>query len=83
MENQKQKIEKLENLILLLEGQEKKLRRKPSLKSTKMRLRLNDPGFDISNTMTYLNTGSKKEMLISFLSDNYLTPFLIKLISSR
>ncbi|MFK2822972.1 hypothetical protein ACOJTA_11775 [Malaciobacter sp. WC5094] len=83
MENQKQKIEKLENLILLLEGQEKKLRRKPSLKSAKMRLRLNDPGFDISNTMTYLNTGSKKEMLISFLSDNYLTPFLIKLISSR
>ena len=81
MENEKEKIEKLEELIFLLEGQEKKRSKKLSLQEAKLKLKLSDLGFDVNNSLTYFNKGLNKEFLVSFLNENYLTPFLIKLIN--
>lgn len=80
MENTAQKIKKLEEVIYLLEGNQKP-KKKLTLEAAKIRLKERDPGFDIKESISYLNKGSKKEILISFLNENYLTPYLIKLIN--
>ncbi|MGB6328529.1 MAG: hypothetical protein WBF48_06350 [Halarcobacter sp.] len=80
MENTAQKIKKLEEVICLLEGNQKP-KKKLTLEAAKIRLKARDPGFDIKESISYLNKGSKKEILISFLNENYLTPYLIKLIN--
>ena len=81
MENRTRKIEKLNNLISKLEGNTNiPTTKKKSLKDTKLKLLSIDPGYDIGAPLKSLNSRDKKEFIASFLSENYIKPFLIKIL---
>jgi len=77
-----QKIAKLNRLTAMLEGRSNVVQKR-SLDIAKARLRLRDPGVDITKTLNGLNNGDTKEALAYFLCDNFLTPLIIKFISKK
>ncbi|RXJ80178.1 hypothetical protein [Arcobacter sp. F2176] len=82
MENRTKKIEKLNNLVSQLEGNDSIFTRKvTSVKIAKLKLRAIDPGYDISDTLKSFNSGTKEELIASFISQNYVKPFLVKLLA--
>jgi|AAFY01.1.fsa_nt_gi hypothetical protein len=82
MENRTKKIEKLNNLVSKLEGDNSIFTKKPSsLKIAKLKLRAVDPGYDIGDTLKSFNSGTKEELIATFISQNYVKPFLVKLLA--
>lgn len=82
MENRTKKIEKLNNLVSKLEGDDSIFTKKPdSLKIAKLKLRLVDPGYDIGDTLKCFNSGTRDELIATFVSQNYIKPFLLKLLA--
>ncbi|NVJ53909.1 MAG: hypothetical protein HWD90_09430 [Campylobacteraceae bacterium] len=82
MENRAKKIEKLNNLVSKLEGEDSIFRRKPSsVQIAKLKLKAIDPGYDIGDTLKSFNSGAKEELIATFVSQNYVKPFLMKLLS--
>ena len=75
-----QKIAKLNKVTAMLEGRPR-VARKLSLDVAKARLRLRDPGFEITQTLKSLNHGEGKEAATYFMFDNFLTPLIVKLVS--
>ncbi|MDA3908557.1 MAG: hypothetical protein PF437_05670 [Sulfurimonas sp.] len=81
MEDRTKKIEKLNNLINKLEGNSPLFTKKnSSVKVAKLKLRALDPGYDIADTLKSLNSGTREELIASFISQNYVKPFLVKLL---
>lgn len=77
-----QKIAKLNKVTAMLEGRSSSARKLP-LDVAKARLRLRDPGVEITQTLKSLNHGDAKEAMTYFLCDNFLTPFIVKLLSKK
>ncbi|MDG4812394.1 hypothetical protein P8629_05190 [Hydrogenovibrio sp. 3SP14C1] len=77
-----QKIAKLNQVTAMLEGRSRGARKLP-LDVAKARLRLRDPGLEITQTLKSLNGGDTREAMAYFLCNNFLTPFLVKLISKK
>lgn len=76
-----QKVAKLAKVRSLLEGEQST--RKLSLETAKANFRACDPDLDIRSLLREANSGRSKEALVYFLCDNYLTPWLVKLLSSK
>ncbi|RXJ83330.1 hypothetical protein [Arcobacter sp. CECT 8985] len=82
MEDRTKKIEKLNDLISKLEGDNSIFIKKPSsVKIAKLKLKALDPGYDIGDTLKSLNSGTKEDLIATFISQNYVKPFLVKLLS--
>lgn len=82
MENRTKKIEKLSDLISKLEGDNSIFIKKPSsVKIAKLKLKALDPGYDIGDTLKSFNSGTKEDLIATFVSQNYVKPFLVKLLS--
>lgn len=77
MENKMTK-EKLSVVVSMLEGRDKNKKRL-RLEEAKLRLLLNDPGFDVSNELKFINQGRIADALISFIDRNLIMPALVKL----
>lgn len=77
-----QKIAKLNKVRAMLEGRSRVARKLP-LDVAKARLRLRDPGVEITKTLKSLNSGDAKESMAYFLCDNFLTPLIVKLVTKK
>jgi hypothetical protein len=76
------KLTKLNSVTAMLEGRSRVPRKLP-LEVAKARLRLRDPGVEMSQTLKSLNDGDAKEAMTYFLCDNFLTPLIVKLLSKK
>ncbi|QCD51892.1 hypothetical protein [Campylobacter sp. RM16192] len=70
--------EKLGVVVAMLEGRDKNKKRL-RLEEAKLRMLLNDPGFDISRELKFINQGRIADALINFIDKNLIMPALIKL----
>lgn len=70
--------EKLGVVVAMLEGRNKNKKRL-RLEEAKLRMLLNDPGFDISRELKFINQGMIADALINFIDKNLIMPALIKL----
>lgn len=70
--------EKLSVVVSMLEGRDKNKNRL-RLEEAKLRLLLNDPGFEISQELKFINQGRISDALISFIDRNLIIPTLVKL----
>lgn len=78
----RQKIAKLNKVTAMLEGGSRVAKKLP-LDVAKARLRLRDPGVEITQTLKSLNSGDTKEAITYFFCDNFLTPLIIKLVNKK
>lgn len=69
--------QRLGRVVALLEG--RSMPDKKTLVQAKQNLLAQDPGFEISNELKFINRGELREALISFVSRNLLVPFLAKI----
>lgn len=83
MEEQTKKIVKMNNLLSMFDSKYNMRYKKLPLDVAKARLRVKDPGFELSNTMKGLNEGMGKIALAHFISDNFITPLIIKFLNKR
>ena len=70
--------EKLGVVVSMLEGKhgdKKRLR----LEEAKLKLLLNDPGFDISQELKFINQGRIGDALVNFIDKAFIRPTLMKL----
>ncbi len=70
--------EKLGVVVAMLEGRDKN-KKHLRLEEAKLRMLLNDPGFDISRELKFINQGMIADALINFINKNLIMPALIKL----
>lgn len=77
-----QKIARLNKVTAMLEGRSWE-RRKLPLEVAKARVRLRDPGVEITQTLQCLNQGNGKEAMAYFLCDNFLTPLVVKWFTQK
>ncbi|QKG30085.1 hypothetical protein [Campylobacter sp. RM16187] len=70
--------EKLGVVVAMLEGRDKNKKRL-RLEEAKLRMLLNDPGFDISHELKFINQGMIADALINFIDRNLIMPALVKL----
>ncbi|RUM92119.1 MAG: hypothetical protein DSZ27_04305 [Thiomicrospira sp.] len=77
-----QKIARLNKVTAMLEGRSWTHRKLP-LEVAKARVRLKDPGVEITQTLKCLNQGNGKEALAYFICDNFLTPIVVKWFTQK
>lgn len=70
--------EKLSKVLAMLEGRGGN-KRALRLEEAKLRLLLNNPGFEISQELKFINKGRIADALINFIDRNLIMPALVKL----
>ncbi len=70
--------EKLGVVVAMLEGRGGN-KRALRLEEAKLRLLLNNPGFEISQELKFINKGRIADALINFIDRNLIMPALVKL----